>query len=127
MARQLIGIAPVGLDAVRSFLGDEGGGDNIADHALVAQMATEDEATWPGFVNQAQLDVWGRELFDQFIDGIEGAADDAVTADLGGVLRRDGNGDGIFVDVQADIMDDFVHGCLVLLFCYQRPSFKRGL
>jgi hypothetical protein len=80
-ARQLIGIAPVGLDAIGSFLGDEGGGHNVADHALVAQVAAEDEAARPGFVNQAQLDVGGREFFEEFIDGVEGATDDAETAD----------------------------------------------
>ncbi len=33
----------------------------------------------------------------------------------------------IFVDVQADVMHDFVHGCLVSLYCYQSPSFVPGL
>jgi len=34
---------------------------------------------------------------------------DAVTADLGGVLRGEGNGDGFLVDVQAEVM----HGLLM--------------
>jgi hypothetical protein len=30
----------------------------------------------------------------------------------------DGHGDAFLVDVQADVMYDFVHGCLVWLLCY---------
>jgi hypothetical protein len=33
----------------------------------------------------------------------------------------------IFVDVQADVMHDFVHGCLVSLLCYQWPSIVPGI
>jgi hypothetical protein len=31
------------------------------------------------------------------------------------------------VDVQADVMYDFVHGCLVSLLCYKSPSFMPGI
>jgi hypothetical protein len=58
---------------------------------------------------------------------VTSSADNAVATDFGGVLRRNGNSDGIFVDVQADIMHDFIHGCLVSLLCCQRPSLKPGL
>ena len=44
---------------------------------------------------------------------------------LGGVLRRDGDGDGFFVDVQADVMHDFVHGCLVSLSVINDPASCR--
>jgi len=53
----------------------------------VAQVAAEDKSPGPGFVSKAQLGVLLGELFDELIDGIEGAANDAVTADFGGVLR----------------------------------------
>ena len=92
---------------------------DLADKSLVAQMAADDETARAGFVSKAQLDIFRSEFLDQFVDGVQRAADNAVTADLGGVLGRDGNGDGFFVDVQADVMDDFVHGCLVSLLCYQ--------
>ena len=52
-------------------------------------------------------------FFEKFIHRLERAADDAVTADFGGMLRRDGYRNAFFVDVQPDIMHDFVHGCLV--------------
>jgi hypothetical protein len=100
--------------------------------SLVPQMAAEDKAARPGFVSEAQFDVFFRQLFDEFIDGIECAADDAVTTDLGGVLRCDGDGDGFFVDVQADIMDDFIasSGMFWVFFIGQdkgptHPSGKR--
>ena len=38
---------------------------------------------------------------------------DAVTADFREMFRRDGHGDGFFMDVQTDIMHSFIDGCLV--------------
>ena len=64
-------------------------------------------------------------FFDEFNHGIECAADDAVTADLGGVLRCDGDGDGFLVDVQADVMHDFGYGCLVSLSVINDPAWCR--
>ena len=115
--RQLIGIAPVGLHAVRGFLGNERGRNDIAMQALGSQMAAQDEPAGTGFIDQPQFDALKGELFEEFVHGIEGAADDAVTADLGGVAGCDGHGDAFLVDVQADVMYDFVHGCLVSLLC----------
>jgi hypothetical protein len=77
------------------------------------EMARNDVTARPRFVNEAQFDVFTRKFFDEFIDGFERAADDAVVTDLGGVLRRDGHRDGFFVDVQSDILHCFAHGCLV--------------
>ena len=51
--------------------------------------------------------------FDEGIDGLKSAADDAVATDLRGVLRGDGNGNRILVDVEAYVMHDLFHGCLV--------------
>ena len=42
-----------------------------------------------------------------------------VAANFAGVLRSDGDGDGILMDVQTEVMHDFVHGCLVSLLCDQ--------
>ena len=41
-----------------------------------------------GLVDKAQLDLGLREALDEFIDGVESAADDAVAAHLRAVLRR---------------------------------------
>jgi len=57
------------------------------------------------------------QLFDEFVQVGEFATDGAVGAEFAAVLDRDGHGDGILVDVQTDIVDDFFHGCLVLLCC----------
>ena len=54
-----------------------------------------------------------REAHDEFIDGVESAGGDAAAAHLRAVLRHDGDGDRFLVDVQTDVMHDFVHGCLV--------------
>jgi hypothetical protein len=83
-----------------------------------AQMTAENKAARTGFIHQAQLHILRGELFDQFILGTESSADDAVAAHFGGVLRRDGYGDRIFVDVQANVMHDFIHGWLVSLHGY---------
>ncbi len=126
-ARQLIGIAPVGLDAIGSLLGDQRRGNHLTVNALAAQVPANDEAARTSFVDQTQLHVVLGELFAQFIDGIQGAADDAVAADFSGVLGRDGYRDGFFVDVQANVMHDFVHGCLVSFNCYRCPGYTPGL
>lgn len=49
-----------------------------------------------------------------------------IALDLLRVLRRDGDGDGILVDVQSEVVHCFVHGGLVSLLRYQRPSFTPG-
>ncbi len=78
------------------------------------------EGRWPpeitaraSFIDQAQLDVGLLKLFDDFVQGIERAADEAVVAHLRIAARRDGN--GFLVDVQTDVTHSFVHGCLVSL------------
>lgn len=76
-------------------------------------MTAEDKAARPGFVNKAQLPLGLGEALDEFIDGIQRAADDALGPHLRGVLRRDGDGDRSLVDVQTEVMHDFLHGCLV--------------
>ena len=60
-----------------------------------------------------QGDVFATDFLEQFIHGVERAADNAVTTHFRRVPRRDGNRNRFFVDVQADIMHFFIHGCLV--------------
>ena len=55
------------------------------------------------------------EFFDETVQVVERAADLAVMADLGRVAGRDGNADAFLVDVQAEEVDDFGHGCWVLV------------
>ena len=57
--------------------------------------------------------IWLRQTFEKFINGVESSADNGVAAHFGGVLLRDADRDRILVDVQTDIMHDFIHGCLV--------------
>ncbi len=115
---KLIGIPPIGLHAIRSFFGNERRTDQIAVNGFAAQMAAQDEAARPGFINQAQFDVRLREPLEEFVNGIERPADNAVAAHFAGVLGRNGHSNGILVDVQTDIMHDFIHGCLVSLHGY---------
>ena len=60
---QLIGIPAVGLHAVGRLPGDEGGRDDLAMNAPAAQVAAQDKAARPGFVNQVQLEVVLGEFF----------------------------------------------------------------
>src|SRR5262249_34798069 len=76
-------------------------------------MTAQHEPAWPRFIDYAQFDVFTAEFLEEFIPRFQRAADDAVTADLGGILRRDGNRNRFFMDVQTDIMHFLVHGCLV--------------
>jgi hypothetical protein len=96
---------------------------NPADLAVLTGLSNRLQAT-PGSRLSWQSDIVAPACLslDEFIHGSERAADDAVTADLGGVLRRDGDGDGFFVDVLAEVMHDFVHGCLVSLSVINDPA-----
>ncbi len=63
--------------------------------AFGAQVAADDQTARAGFVNKAQLDVGLRQTLDEFVHGLESAANDAVAAHLSAVLWRDGHGDGL--------------------------------
>ena len=117
-AGQLVGIPPVGLDAVGSLFGNERRTDQVAVSAFAAQVTTQNKAAGPGLIDEVQLEVGFGESFEEVINGLECSANNAVAADLGGVLGSDGDGNGIFVDVQANVMHDFLHGCLVSLHGY---------
>ena len=80
-SRQLIRVAAIGLYLVGSLLRNERRGDDLADQSLVAQMAADDETARAGFVSKAQLDIFRSEFLDPFVDGVQRAADNAVTAE----------------------------------------------
>ena len=61
--------------------------------AFAAQMPAQNEAARPGFINQAQFNIGLRETFEELSTRVECSADDAVAAQLRGVLRRDGHRD----------------------------------
>ena len=92
-SRQLIRIPPIGFHPIRSFFGNERRADDIAANAFTAQVPANDKTARTGLVNHAQLDVGLGDALDEFINGVERAADDAVASHLRGVLRRDGDGD----------------------------------
>ena len=114
----VVGVPPISLYVVGSFFGDERGRDQIAMNAFAAQVAADHEAARAGFIHQPKFQFRPGEFLDEFIDGIERSANDAVAAYFSGVLWRDGDGDGVLVDIQTDIMHDFIHGCLVSLHGY---------
>ena len=55
------------------------------------------------------------------LDRVE-PVDDTEAAHFGVAARRDGHGDGFFVDVQTEVMHLFAHECLVSLLCYHDPA-----
>ena len=89
---QLIGIPAVGLHPIGSSFGNERRTNQVAVNIFAAQVAAENEAAWSGFIYQAQFNVWPRETFEEFVNRVEGSANDAVAAHFARVLRRDGNG-----------------------------------
>src|SRR5688572_29911708 len=75
--------------------------------ALGADETAEGITARTGFVAKAQLraEMSGRESLDELEHVVVRATDEAVTAHLRGVTRRQGNGNGIVVHVQADEQD----------------------
>src|ERR1022692_401142 len=111
-AGELIGIAAVGLDAVAGLAGNLGGGDENANVAVPVQAAGEGKPMRSGFVTTAQFGAWmrGLEFREEFEHVVMGAADDAVTPDLGGIRRRETDGDGIGVNIKTGEQDAVVGG-----------------
>ena len=72
-------------------------------------MSGNDVARGTRFVAEAQFHARMFQLLDQLVQVGELAADGAVRAEFATVP----DGDGIFVDVQTDIVDGLFHGCLV--------------
>src|SRR5688572_2624784 len=91
---QLIGVATVGLDPVARFARNFGGSHDDAFMALGAEETAEGITARTGFVAKAQLraEMSGRESLDELEHVVVRATDEAVTAHLRGVTRRQGNG-----------------------------------
>ena len=107
-AGQLLGIAAVGFDPVAGFARHFGGGHDDAGITQPTDEAAEGIASRTGFVTELEDRPWmsGCQLFDELEHVIMLTADDAVGAHLGGTARCDGHGDGIVVDVHADVEDE---------------------
>ena len=90
------------------------------------EVAVNDVAAGTCLVDKAQLDVRLGEFLDQFVEGIEGAADHAVLPDLGAVGRRDHDRNRVLVNIQTDVVD-FARGCLFSLSVYGRHRLCRRL
>ena len=63
-------------------------------------MAVESVTARPGFVDDMQGLTRGFELTNYFVDGFLVSEDGSIAADLRGVLGRQGDIDGIFMNVQ---------------------------
>jgi hypothetical protein len=106
---QLIGIAPVRLDPVARRPRHARGTDDEALVPQPAQKARERKPARPGLVTEAQRRVGmrGLQLLDQALHVLVRAAQHAPAPHLRRVAGREGDGDGIVVDVQADVDHNF--------------------
>ena len=102
--RQRQGVAPVGLDPVAALLGYQRGRDQFADNLLPAQMPRQPEPGRPGLVDVAHLRPARGELLVETVHRVRMGRDGAVGQHVT-PLRGEGDGDGLGVDIQADIFD----------------------
>jgi hypothetical protein len=116
---QLFGITPIGLDPGGSLFGHKRWGYNDAVKSFLLEITMNDVAAGTRFVDEAQLHVLLGQFLDQFFEGIQRAADDAVVTHFTAPFRGDDNSNGFLMDVQTDVMHGFLHGCLVSFIVYQ--------
>ena len=76
-------------------------------------MAAERITRRPRFVTETQFHAGRREFFDDFVQVFELAANRPVMTDLARFRRRNGDGHTFLVDIQAEVMNNSAHGCLV--------------
>ncbi len=104
---QLFGIPSVGLDLVSGLTGNLGGCHHNATVTKLSQSAHQDESTGAGFVAEVEFHILAVLLAqsrDDFIDRVEVVSDFSVGSNLSVAARfGDCNGDGLFVDIKADI------------------------
>jgi hypothetical protein len=62
------GVTTVGFDPIPRLLGDQGGRDDPADLALFGQVTGEPIATWPSFIDKDEVEAFGLQPTDKFID-----------------------------------------------------------
>jgi len=71
-------VAPIGFDPVAGFGGNQGWGNHLAVILTLLEMAIDHVTAWPSLIDEPQLQVGLGQLFDEFVQGIERAADRAV-------------------------------------------------
>ena len=86
------------------------GRDDLARDLFPAQMAREPEPGGAGFIHVAHLGSACGEFFVEPLDAVRMRRDRAVGQHVATLL---GEGDGLGVDIQADVFDDGCCGCWV--------------
>src|SRR5438093_1572371 len=103
-AGQRHGVALVGLDPIPRLARDQRGGDDDARQALPGEIPVQPIAAGPGLVDEHELRSLALELAHQGIDvalpGPEGAEVRRVRP---AIVTRVGDGDGVLVDIEADV------------------------
>ena len=81
------------------------GRDDFARDLFAAQMARQSEPGGAGFIHVAHLGAVGGELFVEPIDAVRMRRDRAVGHHVAARVGE-GDGEGLGVDIQADVFDD---------------------
>ena len=107
--RQVLGIAPVGLDPVTRFLRDQRGSGHHAIQRLASQVAVQPEAARAGLVNQLQS-AHATELVQQPIDRVLlGTHAAQINNRIGGLCSHASRCDRVLMDIQPNIDGGIVH------------------
>jgi hypothetical protein len=97
-------VKTVGFDPVTRFLGNEGGGDDLAHMAFFCQIALEPVPTGSGFIDKDQMLGFGVHLADEVVKVTVARADGPEGGDLGAMLFSDvGHRNGLFMDISSDV------------------------
>jgi hypothetical protein len=98
------GVPLVGLDPIAGLARDQRGGHDEAREALPGEVAVQPIAAGAGLIDEHELGALALELPHEGIDvalpGPDGAEGDGVS---GAIPAGVGDGDGIFVDIEADV------------------------
>lgn len=103
-AREVAGVAAVGLDAIAGLLGNLGRRDHTDGDPLGGEVAREPEAGRPGLVDVTDLGTVGRKLGVQTVEGVGRGRDGAVDSNRFDALG-DANGKGFSMDIEGDVFD----------------------
>ncbi len=98
---ELGGVASVGLHPIPRLGRDEGGGDDVTVHPEFGQLPVEHVAAGARLITHPEL-LARAELPDQLGDGLGDVGDDPQGADFTARFRH-GDGNGLGVDIQAQI------------------------
>jgi len=103
-AGHLEGVTPVGLDPSARLLGEERGGHDPAEVALLGEVAGEPIATGTRFIDKDELLAFGLQLPDERIDIALARADRAEGDDLSVMCFGNvGHRDRLLMDIHADV------------------------